>query len=73
MLNFFKTLIEYIQIAFQFLINIVSSLANLVAVVATASSLPVSLVKYVFAPLGASILACVAFGVLKLLVGRDNL
>lgn len=73
MLNFFNVIYEYIKIAFQFLHNIATSLLNLVGVVATASSLPVSLVKYVFAPLGASILACVAFGILKLLVGRDSL
>lgn len=73
MLNFFNTLIEYITIFFELLRNLAKSLLNLFLVVASATTLPQTIVPYVFAPLGASILACIAFGVIKLIVGRDNL
>ena len=39
MLNFFDTLIEYVQIVFQFFLNLINSLIHAVAVMTSSASL----------------------------------
>lgn len=57
---------------FEFLLNIVTGLAQLLVIVPTAVSTATLASGYVFAPLSACILAVVALAVVKLIVGRDN-
>ena len=72
MLNFFDTVIEYIQLVWQFFVNLITGLLNLLTMVIGASMIPQVLVGYVFAPLSAAILALTALGVIKIIVGRDS-
>ena len=72
MLSFFETIIEYIQIIWEFVINLIKSLISLVTAVLTAVAVPSTAALYVFAPLGACVLATMAVSVLKLIIGRDN-
>lgn len=72
MLNFFDTVIEFIQLFWQFFVNQITGLLNLLTMVIGASMLPQVLVGYVFAPLSAAIVALTALGVIKIIVGRNS-
>lgn len=72
MLDFFQTIIEYVQLLFTFILNMVTSTINLLTALVSAIIVPQIAVGYVFAPLGACILAVVAFSVVKLILGRGN-
>lgn len=72
MLNFFETIIDYIELVWNFFLNLINSLLSLVTAVAGAMIIPQSLPVYVFGPLGACILATSAFAVIKMLVGRSS-
>lgn len=72
MLNFFDTIVEYIELVWQFVVNLVTGLINLLTMVVGASVIPQVLTGYMFAPLSAAILALTALGVIKIIVGRDS-
>lgn len=73
MLGFFDTIVQYIELVWQFFLNLVTGLANLLTMVVGASLIPQVLTGYVFAPLSAAILALTALGVIKIIVGRDSI
>ena len=72
MVDFFQAIINYIEIVWNFFVNLITSLINLVTAVLAAVSIPQTVYGFVFAPLGASIMAVMAISVLKLIIGRDN-
>lgn len=72
MLSFFDTIIEYITLVWQYFVNMITGLLNLLTMVIGASMVPQVLTGYVFAPLSAAIFALVALGVIKIIVGRDS-
>lgn len=72
MLNFFQTVIEYIKLFYELVVNSVRSLALLLQVVLSAATLPQSLITYVPSFLATSILIVLSISVLKLILGRDN-
>lgn len=73
MLNFFDTIIEYIEIAWSFLMNIINGLISLFTALAGAIFIPQALTAYVFGPLSAAVAAVMAFGVIKIIVGRNSI
>ena len=72
MLNFFDTIVDYIQLVWQFFLNMITSLLNLFTAVSGAAQLPAIIIGYVFAPLGACMMAVVGFAVVKIIVGRSS-
>lgn len=70
MLDFFHSIVTYFELLWQFVTNLLSSLLNLIIVVAEAITLPQVLAGYVFPVLGSAILAVSAIAVLKLILGR---
>jgi len=72
MVDFFQAIINYIEIVWNFFVNLITSLINLVTAVLSAVIIPQTVHVWVFAPLGASVLAVMAISVLKLIIGRDN-
>lgn len=73
MLDFFEAVISYIELVWEFFLNMVTSLINLVTAVVGAMILPNALLVYIGGPIGASILAVTSFAVIKILVGRQNM
>lgn len=72
MLNFFDTVIGYIEMFVGLAVNLVKSLGMMVVVLVKAVILPQSFIFYVPSFLAVSITIVVAVSVLKLLIGRDN-
>ena len=73
MLNFFDTVVEYIELVWSYFLNLVTSLLNLLTMVVGATTIPQVLLGYVFAPLGSAMLALTALGVIKIIVGRSSI
>lgn len=71
MLNFFQTIIEYVQLLFNYAWNMISSITTFFSSLLASLVLPQILVGYVFAPLGAAITMVVSIGVIKLVIGRQ--
>lgn len=71
-MGFFDTIISYIEQAWSFVSNLLTSLITLFTTIAGAVTLPAVLVGYMPEFLGACILAVGAIGIIKLVVGRDN-
>lgn len=72
MLNFFDTLIEYVQIVFQFFLNLINSLIHAVAVMTSSASLVVTLVGYMPYFISTAILIGLSVVVVNYLIGRSN-
>lgn len=72
MFDFFETLIEYISMAWEFFLNFLSSLAELISAIGSAMILPGIMVQFCGGILGASIMAVSSFAVVKMLLGRNN-
>lgn len=72
MLNFFDTLIEYIEIFVGYIVNFFASLANLIVVLLESVLLPQQLALLVPSFIGSSILAVLTISVTKLLLWGGN-
>lgn len=70
MLNFFQSVISYLEIVFNFVKNIIGSLFQVLLVVVEALTLPQVLAGYCFPILGASVIIVASIAILKLIVGR---
>lgn len=69
-MDFFNSIVDFIEVAFNFLSNMVTSLVLMIQVTMNAATFP-SLFLGVVAPfLGASMLAVVGLGILFKIVGR---
>lgn len=71
-LDFFDTIINYIEIIWNFFVNLISSIISLVTALLSAMIIPQTVHAWVFGPLGASVLAVMGIAGLKLIIGRDN-
>lgn len=72
MFKFFDSFMDFITTIWNLVVNTISSLINAVVIVTQATSVPVQLLSYVPAVIGASITLVVGIGVIKLLVGWGN-
>lgn len=72
MLNFFQTIIEYIQIIWEFFLNIINSLLTLFTTLLMAATVPVSVAGLMWPPIGTCVLAITGFSIVKMIVGRSN-
>lgn len=72
MFDFFDTIIEYITMAWEFFLNIISSTFELIKAIASAMVLPPTLLMHFGGVLGACILSVAAFSVVKMILGRNN-
>ena len=70
MFDFFDKVIGYIEIAFEFLFNVVESLITFITLIPNAMSLPLHLVGYLPTIIGTAVVSVMAIGVIKLLAGR---
>lgn len=71
MLNFFQSIIEYLQLLFNYAWNMISSISTFFSSLLASLVLPQILTGYVFAPLGAAITMVVATATIKLIIGRQ--
>lgn len=72
MLDFFGTVIGYIEMVWNFFLNFLQSLLTLLTALLQAVTLPSKLVYMAPSFMSASILAVGAIAALKLIIGRDN-
>lgn len=72
MLNFFESIISYIELIWEWFLNFIDSLLSLITAVAGAALVPVTVTPYMWGPIGSCILAVSGFAVVKMLVGRSN-
>ena len=71
MLSFLETIVNFFEMLWDFVVNLVESLVTLLEVIAEAILLPPVLTGYVPAIIGASISAVVGIAVAKLFLGRS--
>ena len=72
MFKFFDSLMDFIFTLWNLVVNTISSLINAIVVVTQATTVPLQLISYVPAVIGASITLVVAIGVIKLVLGWGN-
>lgn len=72
MLNFFDTIVEYIQIIWSFFLNLVTGLFSAVTTLVTGVSNAVLLSAYVPWFITSSFLISIFIVVVNYLIGRDN-
>lgn len=72
MLNFFETIIGYVELIWNFFLNLLQSLLTLLVALLQALTLPNKLVMFAPSFMAASILAVGAIAAIKLIIGRDN-
>lgn len=70
MFDFFDKVIGYIEMAFEFLFNVVESLFTFITLIPKAMTLPVHLIGYLPSIIGTAVLSVMSIGVIKLLAGR---
>ncbi len=70
MLNFFQSIVEYIQVLFTFITNTIASAVQGLFVVVEALTLPQILAGYCFPILGSSVMIVSAIAIIKLILGR---
>lgn len=69
-MDFFNSIVDFIEVAFNFLSNMVSSLVIMIQVVTNAAGMPIHFTGIVCSFLGASMLSVVGIGILFKIVGR---
>ena len=72
-MNFFDKIIDFFSFISDIIVNLVSSITNLLIIVGSSLSLPLSLVLFVPGIIGASISLVCGVGVAKLLLGWGNI
>lgn len=70
MLNFFQSIVEYIEVLFTFITNTISSAVQALFVIVEALTLPQILSGYCFPILGSSVIIVSAIAVIKVILGR---
>lgn len=72
MLDFFESIVNFFELIWEFISNILSGIINLLKIVSMALPLPSFLVAFVPGIIGSCILAVLAIGVGKLIIGWGN-
>ena len=73
MLSFFEALMEYVGMAWQFLLNIITTTLSLVSALASAIIVPDMIMSHVGGIISASAVAVCGFAVIKILLGRSSI
>lgn len=72
MLDFFSSLVSYIEIIWDFFLGLIETLITFITTLVQAALLPPMLVGYVWAPIATCILSVAGFAVVKIIIGRSN-
>lgn len=72
MLNFFDTLIGYIELFINFIVNFFQMLGNLIVIVISAMSVPTEVILFAPAIVGACVTTVVGVSIVKLLLWGSN-
>lgn len=72
MLDFFSSLMSYIETIWSFFLNLIETLVTFITTLTQAALLPPMLLVYVWAPIGTCILSVAGFAVVKMIIGRSN-
>ncbi len=70
MLNFFQSVISYLEIVFNFVKNTIGAISQVLVVIVESLTLPQVLAGYCFPILGASVMIVSSIAILKLITGR---
>lgn len=69
-MDFFNSIVDFIEVAFNFLSNMVTSLVVMIQVVMNAAGMPLHFLGVVAPFVGASMVAVVGLGILFKVLGR---
>lgn len=72
MLDFFDSVINFFDLLWQFISNMISGIITLLQILVNMVSLPTKLLNWVPGVIGSSILIVAAIGVAKLIAGWGN-
>lgn len=72
MLDFFGSVMSYIETIWDFFLNLVDSLLTFIETLASAVTLPATISGYLWAPIASCMISMVAFSVVKMIIGRSN-
>lgn len=72
MMDFFSSLLTYVELAWQFCLNFFESLKSLASALAGAVGVPVVAATSMWAPIAASVTSVAGFALVKMLLGRSN-
>lgn len=70
MFDFFSKILGYVEVAFDYLLNLIDSLLMAVGFLATSSSFAFTLVSYMPPIIGTAIVVFLAIFLIKFLIGR---
>lgn len=70
MFDFFDKIIGFLETLWDFFINLVNSLIIALSATVTAATLPVTLMPFLPAIIGSSVMIVIAFAVVKFIIGR---
>lgn len=72
MLDFFSSLMSYIEAVWGFFLNLIETLMTFITTVTQAALLPPMLLGYVWAPIASCIVSIAGFAIVKMIIGRSN-
>lgn len=72
MLDFFETVVGYIEMVWDFVLNLINSLLTLITTLVSAVLLPPAVAVMVPSFLAVSVTAVAGIAICKLVIGRDN-
>lgn len=70
MFQFFDTIAGFFELIGQYLLTIIESLISFITLIPHAVSIPLSIVGFMPALIGTSILAVIGVSIIKLIIGR---
>lgn len=70
MFDFFSKILGYVEVAFDYLLNLIESLLMAVGFLAASTSFPFTLVSFMPPIIGTAIVVFLAIFVIKFLIGR---
>lgn len=72
MLDFFSSLMSYIETIWDFFLNLIETLVTFITTLTQAALLPPMLLGYVWAPIASCIVSVAGFAIVKMIIGRSN-
>ena len=72
MLDFFGSIMSYIEVVWDFFLNLINSLLTFIDTLATAVTLPATISGFLWSPIASCMVSMVAFSVVKMIIGRSN-
>lgn len=72
MLDFFSSLLSYIEIIWSWFLNFIDTLLNFLTTLTTAVLLPPAIALNMWPPIATCVLAVAGFSTVKIILGRSN-